>query len=65
MRNENKHGITTLQGFIVPSMPLDITLMGLHAYHNYYPTLTPIDPLVTMATICSTSKRLPNIAIHL
>jgi hypothetical protein len=62
MKNENKHGITILQGSIIPSMPLDVTLVGLQAPHSYYPTLTPIDPLVTMATICNTSKCFPNTA---
>ncbi len=29
MKNENKHGRATFQGSIVPSMPLDIALVGL------------------------------------
>jgi hypothetical protein len=65
MINENTHGITTLQGFIVPSMPLDVDLVGLQASHSYYPTLTHVDLLVTLATICNTSKHLPNVAYHL
>jgi hypothetical protein len=65
MINENKHGITTLHGFIVPSMPIDVAIVGLQASHSYYPTLTHVNPLVTMATICNTLKCLPNIAYHL
>ncbi len=60
MKNENKHGITTLQGSIVPSMVLDVALMGLQAFHSYCPTLTHVGPLVTLATICNTLKCIPN-----
>jgi len=29
MWNEKNYGIITLQGFVAPSMPLDVALMGL------------------------------------
>jgi hypothetical protein len=29
MGNENKYGTIIFQGFVAPSMPLDVALMGL------------------------------------
>jgi hypothetical protein len=57
MENGNKQGITILQDFAVPGTPLDVSLMGLQASHNYYSTLTThVDPFVTISTICNTTR---------
>jgi hypothetical protein len=48
MGNENEHGVTTFQGSVIPSMPLDVALVGLKAFHNYCPTLIMfVKPFVT------------------
>lgn len=57
MGNENNQGVITFQGSSVPSMLMKVALMGLQAFHNYYPTLTTlINPLVILPTICYTPK---------
>ncbi len=59
MGNEHKWRVATLQGFVVPSKPLDVTLVGLQAFQCYYPTLTMhTNLLVTLVYIYSTLKRL-------
>jgi len=51
MGNEHKWRVATLQGFAVPSKPLDVTLVGLQASQCYYPTLTMhTNLLVTLST---------------
>ncbi len=66
MGNEHNQKIIILQGFAIPSMPMDIALMGPRASHNYCPTLTTFaNLLVTLLIIFCTSECLSNIAYHL
>jgi hypothetical protein len=47
-------------------MPLNLPPVGLHAFHNYCPTLTTLGYLlVTMPTLRNTLKCLPKNAYHL
>jgi hypothetical protein len=66
MGNEHKWRIVTLQGSVVPSKPLDVTLVGLQASQCYCPTLTMhANLLVTMFIVYSTLEHLFNINYYL
>ncbi len=66
MGNKHNQKIVILQGFIIPSMPMDIALVGSHASHNYCFALTTFaNPLITLLIVCSTPECLSDIAYHL
>ncbi len=47
-------------------MPLNIVLVGVQAFHSYYPTLKALtNSLVTLPIVCSISEQFPNVAYFL